>query len=47
MFFKKSDEGLPAPLNIPTPTPAADRGGPVACLVVDKGNMYWKKARYR
>ena len=22
----------PAPLNIPTPTPAPDRGGPVACL---------------
>ena len=21
-----------APLNIPTPTPATDRGGPVACL---------------
>ena len=24
----------PAPLNIPTPTPAPDRGGPVACLNV-------------
>ena len=22
----------PAPLNIPTPSPAPDRGGPVACL---------------
>ena len=24
--------GSPVPLNIPTPTPAPDRGGPIACL---------------
>ena len=27
-----SSKGSPATLNIPTPTPAPDRGGPVACL---------------
>ena len=32
---KKSSKGSPAPLNIPTPSPAGpapDRGGPVSCL---------------
>ena len=30
--FLSSSKGIPAPLNMPTPTPAPDRGGPVACL---------------
>ena len=28
--FSISSKGIPAPLNIATPTPAPDRGGPVA-----------------
>ena len=31
-FILFLSKGTPAPLNIPTPTPAPDRGGPVACL---------------
>ena len=32
MEVKNQIRESPASLNIPTPTPAADRGGPVACL---------------
>ena len=30
IYFQMKES--PAPLNIPTPTPASDRGGPVACV---------------
>ena len=32
IFFTFQVGGAPAPLNMPTPTPAPDQGGPVTCL---------------
>ena len=40
-------ETLWYPLNIPTPTPAPDRGGPVACLGGPVACLWWSKLSQR